>query len=108
MLPAGVTITDEVPPYLWQGADAFATWAHDLGTTAKAAGIANESVTLGDASRREITGTRAYVIVPATYRFTQSGTKMHETAQMTFVVESTGEGWKIAAFTWTGPHATPG
>ena len=107
MLPAGVTITDEVSPYLWQGPTAFADWAHDLQAGDKAAGIANEAVVLGDATRRDMTGNIAYVIAPATFSFTRGGKKMSETAQMTFVLKFTDAGWKIAAWTWTGPKAAP-
>jgi hypothetical protein len=107
MLPAGVAITDEVPPYLWQGPTAFADWARDLQANDKAAGIAHESVALADATRREMSAGIAYVIAPATYSFTLNGKTMSETAQMTFVMKYTDAGWKIAAFTWTGPAASP-
>ena len=32
---------------------------------------------------------------------------MHEPAQMTYALKKTPGGWKIAAWTWTGPDPTP-
>ena len=43
----------------------------------------------------------------ATYTFKQNGAPMRETAQMTFVMARTADGWKIAGWTWTGPEAAP-
>ncbi len=102
-----VSITDEVAPFRWHGKDAFATWIADYDVDAKAKGITDPSVTILEHTRELVQGDAAYVIVPATYRFTQKGVKMAEPAQMTFALEKGPNGWKIAAWTWTGPDATP-
>jgi hypothetical protein len=107
MLPSGVTIIDEFAPYLWQGPTAFADWARDLETSGKAAGMDNEAVILGTPTRRDMVGKTAYVVTPATFSFTLHGKKMTEAAQMTFAMKYTDAGWKIAAWTWTGPAAVP-
>ena len=44
----------------------------------KKAGIANEAVTLGAFTREVVSGSTAYVVVGATYTFTQKGTPMRE------------------------------
>jgi ketosteroid isomerase-like protein len=44
----------------------------------------------------------------ATYSFTDHGKPMHEPARMTFALRKAPDGWKIAGWTWTGPHASPG
>jgi len=54
-----------------------------------------------------VSGDRAYVIIPATYTFKQKGQTLRETAQMTFVLAKEASGWKIHAWTWTGPEAAP-
>ena len=105
-LPDAV-IVDEVAPYIWRGAGSFDAWMGDLIKDAQAQGITDPSVTLGTPTRTLVTGDTAYVIVPSTYRFKQKGTAMSEVAQMTFALRKTGAGWKIAAWTWTGPNATP-
>jgi hypothetical protein len=103
----GVSIIDEVPPHLWQGPKAFATWAADLTKNDKAAGISDEKVTLGAVTREVVSGQTAYVVIAATYSFKQKGVAMHEPAQMTFAMKMSGEAWKIVGWTWTGPDPTP-
>ena len=100
---ADLAITDEVPPYRWSGPTAFAAWAHDLAANDAKQGIANEAVTLGAVTRTETDGRRAYVVIPAVYQFKQHGVAMHETAQMTFALRKGPGGWRISAWTWTGP-----
>jgi hypothetical protein len=100
-----VTIIDEVPPYIWRGPTAFADWACAL-----AADGARNGVSRGKATPEDVTGTdadkrRAYVVMAATYNFTDHGKPMHE--RMTFALRRVADGWKIAGWTWTGPHALP-
>ena len=106
-LASGVSIIDEVAPHNWQGPKAFETWAADLTKNDKAAGISDEKVTLGAVTREVVSGQTAYVVFAATYSFKQKGVAMHELAQMTFAMKKAGAGWKIAAWTWTGPDPTP-
>lgn len=101
------TIIDEVAPHHWAGAGAFKAWAGDLEKNDKAAGISNEKVTLGKASRTVIDGDTAYVVVSATYTYKQKGKAMVEPASMTYALTKDGEAWKIAGWSWNGtvPHA---
>ena len=104
---ASVSIIDEVPPHVWQGPKAFATWVDDLTKNDKAAGITEEKVTLGAVTREVVSGDTAYVVVAATYSFKQKGVAMTEPAQMTFALKKAGDAWKISGWTWTGPDPTP-
>jgi hypothetical protein len=104
---ADLTIVDEVPPFIWRGADAFTAWAAALQADAKAHGETDQMVTLGKMTRSETSGDRAYVVVPAVYSFKRGGTAMREAAQMTFTLKKSGEGWLIHSWTWTGPRPTP-
>jgi len=106
-LAAGVTIIDEVPPYIWQGPKAFETWAADLTKNDAAGGITEEKVTLGAVTREVVSPATAYVIVAATYTFKQKGVAMREPAQMTFALKKESGAWKIAGWSWTGPDPTP-
>jgi ketosteroid isomerase-like protein len=106
-LAAGVTIIDEVPPYIWQGPKAFETWAADLTKNDAAAGITDEKVTLGAVTREVVSPDTAYVIVAATYTFKQKGVAMREPAQMTFALRRDSGAWKIAGWSWTGPDPVP-
>lgn len=105
-VPAGAVIVDELPPYVWTGATAFSDWGASFAKDAAARGLTEPNVTIGAPTREEVTGDRAYVIVPATYSFKQKGVAMREAAQMTFTLAKTEAGWKITSWTWTGPAAT--
>src|SRR5262245_57746732 len=59
---ADLTITDEVPPYVWHGATAFQTWAGDLESDAKKNGITDPLVTLSAPIRIERSADQAYVV----------------------------------------------
>ena len=100
---ADLTITDELPPYVWRGPKAFQSWSADLESDAKKNGITDPMVTLSAATRIERSGDSAYVVVPAVYTFKQRGASMREAAQMTFVLKKGTSGWLIHGWTWTGP-----
>lgn len=106
-LATGASIIDEFPPHVWQGPTAVETWAADLARNDKAAGISDEAVALGAVTREVVSGDSAYVVVAAIYTFKQKGVAMREPAQMTFALRKAGQGWKISAWTWTGPDPTP-
>ena len=102
-----LTITDEVAPYSWKGPHAFEGWVHDLMADDAKAGLSGESVAISAPSRIETSGDSAYVVVPAVYSFKDHGAPMSESAQMTFALHRGAAGWKITAWTWTGPRASP-
>ena len=104
---AAPTIIDEVKPYIWSGPGAFDRWLGDLAKAEAAEGKTDGQVALSAPTREEVSGERAYVVVPSTYAFKQKGATLRETAQMTFVLAKQGSGWKIVSWTWTGPEAAP-
>jgi ketosteroid isomerase-like protein len=100
---ADLTITDELPPYVWRGPKAFQSWAADLEADAKKNGITDPMVTVSAPTRIERNGDQAYVVVPAVYSFTQRGAAMRERAQLTVVLRKGATGWLMHGWTWTGP-----
>jgi ketosteroid isomerase-like protein len=102
---ADLVILDEVPPFLWRGAQAFKTWAADLEADGKKRGETDQKVTLSAPTRTETSGSAAYVVVPAVYTFKRGGVAMRENAQMTFALVKNASGWLIHGWTWTGPKA---
>jgi len=100
---ADLTIIDEVPPYLWHGAQAFQAWSADLDRDSKARGVTDQMVTISDPIRVETGGDEAYIVVPAVYAFKERGVAMSEHARMTFVLKKDAGGWLIHGWTWTGP-----
>ena len=102
-----VHIIDEFAPYFWGGATAFKRWTDGYDVDAKARGITDPKVVIGAPTREQVSGSSAYVIVPAVYTFKQKGVAMREVAQMTVTLSKGAKGWKIIAWTWTGPDPSP-
>ena len=107
MLAPLQVVVDEAAPYLWQGAHAYADWARDLAISDKAAGITDHAMVQGAFMREEVSAQVAYVVLGLTYSFTQKGVAMREPVQMTFVLNKTTAGWKIASLSFAVPEATP-
>src|SRR5262245_37653690 len=63
------SIIDEFPPHEWHGAGACAKWISDFDADSKKNGITDESVTLSKPRHVDITGDRAYVVIPADYSY---------------------------------------
>jgi len=78
---------------------------HPLEAESKKLGLSNQKVTLSPATRAEVSGTDAYVVVPAVYAFTEKGVAKRESAHMTFVLKKGSAGWLIHGWTWNGPMA---
>ena len=104
---ADAVIVDEAPPFVWKSPGAFQAWLADLTKDDKARGRTEGAVALGEPTREEVAGDAAYVIVPVEYTFKEKGVAMHALSQMTYSLKKTASGWKIAAWTWTGPRPTP-
>jgi hypothetical protein len=103
---ADLVIVDEVAPYVWHGAKAFHAWVADLGASDAKRGITEQKVVIGAPTRVETEGASAYVIVPATYTFSEKGVAMRAVSQMTFTLKKGAGGWLIHGWTWTGPKPT--
>lgn len=103
MSGADLVIVDEVPPFAWRGADALKAWGAALEAESKKLGLTNQKVTLSPATRAEVSGNDAYVVVPAVYSFTKKDVAKRENAHMTFVLKKGSTGWLIHGWTWNGP-----
>jgi hypothetical protein len=94
-------IIDDFPPHAWQGASSCSTWWTALFAYDKAAGIGKEKVTMGAPRHVDITGDRAYVVVPATYTYDEKGKPVTESdAVWTFAMQKLAIGWRIAGWAW--------
>jgi ketosteroid isomerase-like protein len=100
---ADLTIFDEVPPYVWNGPQAFKAWATDLDADSKKRGVTDQAVAMTAPTRVEASGDQAYVVMPVVYTFKEHGVAMREAAQMTVVLKKGAGGWLIHGWTWTGP-----
>ncbi len=96
------SIIDEIPPHEWHGAGACSNWANDFDADAKKNGITNGIVTLGKARHMQVSGDRAYVVIPATYAYKQKGKPRKESGStLTVALQKGAAGWRIAAWAWT-------
>ena len=96
------SIVDEFPPYGWQGATACADWANDFAADSKKNGSTDAIVTLGKPRHVDITGDRAYVVVPATYTYKQKGKRVTESGSiLTAALQKSAAGWVMTGWAWT-------
>lgn len=99
---APASIIDEFPPHEWQGATACADWANDFETYSKNNGITEPVMTLGKPKHVDITGDRAYVVVPATYTYKKNGKQVTESGSiLTVALHKVAAGWRITGWAWT-------
>jgi hypothetical protein len=103
-----VSIIDEFAPHLWVGPKAAHAWADAYDKHAQATGVTEGNVKYGAATRTEVEGNVAYVVIPTVYNYKEHGTPTTEEGQMAFVLDHSSGSWKIRAWCWTGvkPHAT--
>lgn len=96
------SIIDEFPPHQWNGPTACADWAHAYDANAKANGITDGFVTMGTPWHVDVTGDRAYVVVPVKYAYKQHGKPVIESSSVfTVVLKNLAAGWRITGWTWS-------
>jgi len=96
-----VAIVDEFPPYAWQGANACADWAADFEANAKKNAITDSVVTLHKPRHVEVSGDRAYVVVPADYAYKVNGKKASQKGSvMAAALKKGPDGWRITGWSW--------
>ena len=96
------SIIDEFPPHEWHGAGGCAKWMADYDADAKKNGITDGNVKLGTAKHVDVTGDRAYVVVPADYTYKMKGKPVKETASLlTVALQKSASGWKITGWSWS-------
>jgi hypothetical protein len=96
------SIIDEFPPHEWHGAGACAQWMNDYDANARENGITDGVVTLRAPKHVDITGDRAYVVVPAAYAFKQKGKAVREVGSLlTIALQKGPAGWRITAWSWS-------
>jgi ketosteroid isomerase-like protein len=96
------SVVDEFAPYAWQGPTACADWAADFDANAKKEGITDPVVTLQKPRHVDVSGDRAYVVVPANYDYKVKGKKAKQSGSiMTAALQKTGAGWRITGWAWS-------
>ena len=99
---AQTSIVDDFPPHAWQGPTACSDWANDFDADAKKQGITDPIVTLGKPWRVDVTGDRAYAVVPAKYTYKQHAKPVTESgAVLTVALQKVAAGWRITGWAWS-------
>lgn len=97
-----LTIIDEFPPYLWQGATACADWSNDFDVFREKNGIVDPKITLGLGQYIDVVGDRAYVVVQAHLTFKQNGKRVSERDPLlTVSLQKIADTWRIAGWAWS-------
>jgi ketosteroid isomerase-like protein len=95
------SIIDEFPPHEWHGPGGCAKWMTDYDADAKKNGITDGSVSLGSPRHVDVTGDRAYVVIPADYTYKQRGKVVKENGSiLTVALQKGAAGWRITAWAW--------
>jgi hypothetical protein len=99
---SNTAITDELPPYFWQGATACKDWFADFGVFSKKNDLTFEKVTLGTPTKTMVDGDHAYLVTPATFAF-KIGDKhqVEKGAKLTAALTKGADGWTVTSWTWT-------
>jgi len=96
------SIIDEFPPHEWHGKGACLAWFKDYNIDAKKNVITDGLVMPDKPSHVDVTGDRAYVVVPSNYTYKQKGTPMKEVGSMwTFALRKGVSGWRIIGWSWS-------
>ena len=96
------SIVDDFPPHEWQGSAACADWASAYAADAKKSGVTDGVVTLGKPWRVDVTGNRAYVVVPTTFTYRDHGKPVTESgAVFTLALARLAPGWRITGWAWS-------
>ncbi|HLY43258.1 MAG TPA: nuclear transport factor 2 family protein [Terracidiphilus sp.] len=101
-----ILIIDEFAPHAWTGPHAAQDWADAYDRHAQATGVTEGKVTYSAATRVEVEGDAAYVVMPTTYLYKEHGNAIAEKGQITVVLTRQSGAWKIRGWTWSGekPH----
>jgi len=93
------SIIDDFAPHTWQSCSA---WLEAFHAFAKKEKVTEGMVTLGDPKHVDVTGDRAYVVVPTTFTYKHDGEPTKEAGStLTVVLQKGAAGWRIISWTWT-------
>lgn len=93
------SILDGLPPHSWQGPTACEDWYRDVIAAGEREGATGYFVTLGTPWHVDVTGERAYVVVPATMTFQLHGKPTTQSGSVfTVALRKLTDGWRIAGW----------
>jgi ketosteroid isomerase-like protein len=93
-------IIDNFPPHEWHGTGACTKWAGDLAAFLKDNGITDGLVTILKPRHVDVTGDRAYVVVPTAFKFKMKGKPVTQAGQLTVALQKVGDAWRMTGWAW--------
>jgi hypothetical protein len=94
-------ILDGMAPHVWQGPTATEDWYRDVLTEGEHLGASGYHITLDEPRHVDVTDNHAYVVVPATMRFTLQGKPVTQTGSVFSVaLGKVGTEWRLTAWAW--------
>jgi hypothetical protein len=99
-----VVLVDDLAPYVFRGpaADAILEWRNAYGVDSEKNSITDFSMKLLKPRRVEVSGDRAYIVLPAVYSFKQRLKPMQKRGTITATLERLDKKWLIATWSWAG------
>jgi hypothetical protein len=95
------SILDGLAPHAWQGPTACADWYRDVVAAGEREGATGYFVKLAKPRHVDVTGDRAYIVVPATMTFKVHGKQVTQTGStFTVALRELEDGWRITAWAW--------
>jgi len=96
-----MSILDGMPPHTWHSPTATQDWHRDVLAEGERVGVGEYFVTLGDPWHVNVTGDRAYVVVPASMKFKVRGREVIQSGSVfTVALRKLPEGWRLIAWAW--------
>jgi hypothetical protein len=93
-------VADDLPPYSWEGRDAFINWLAVVGAQLKQGGVTSAKMVLGHSKYTEVTGDSAYAPVPAHFVVQAGGHTMDSEGLLIFTLTREGGNWRIRSMAW--------
>jgi ketosteroid isomerase-like protein len=95
------SIIDDFAPHVWDGPKACADWTSAYDVDAKKNGITDGIVTMGTPWHVDVTGDRAYAVVPVIYTYEQKGKPVTESGSVfTVALKKIAADWRITGWAW--------
>jgi len=94
-------ILDGMAPHVWQGPTATEDWYRDVLTEGDHLRASGYHITLDEPRHVDVTDNHAYVVVPATMRFTLQGKQVTQTGSLFSVaLGKAATQWRLTAWAW--------
>lgn len=99
-----LSIIDEFAPHEWHGPGACAKWLADYDADNQKKGITDVIIGTGKPRHVDLTGDRAYVVIPGWYTYKQNGKpKKQSGATWTLALQKGKDGWRVTGWSWAKP-----